>query len=134
MGEPSGPGPYFGNPPVLADIYTLDGGLKEELVRLPATGTYKTWRQIDPPTWAHGAIHRSRDDEEVTSDLKRHDQRKVASSSHQANRVVLIVPYARRVEAKAIGARWDAVGKVWWISPENRIALAKAIEGGLLDR
>lgn len=133
MGDPSGPAPYFGNPPVLADIYTLDGRLKEELARLPAAGTYKTWRQIDPPTWASHVLLRSSNDTAVTANLARHDRRKKTSNADQTTRVELSVPYARKDEAKAIGARWDAAKKVWWIAADNKAALTKAIEGGLLN-
>jgi hypothetical protein len=53
VGEFKGPPPYYGNPIVLADIYDLrTGELKEKDARLPVPGTYKTWRQIDPPGWA----------------------------------------------------------------------------------
>jgi len=52
----NGPPPYYGNPVVLADIYDLvSGELKERGARLPVPGTYKTWRQIDPPPWAADA-------------------------------------------------------------------------------
>ena len=54
VGEFKGPPPYYGNPIVLADIYDLrTGELKEKDTRLPVPGTYKTWLQIDPPTWAN---------------------------------------------------------------------------------
>jgi hypothetical protein len=53
VGEFKGPPPYYGNPIVLADIYDLrTSDLKEKDARLPVPGTYKTWRQIDPPGWA----------------------------------------------------------------------------------
>ncbi|OHT20064.1 DUF5710 domain-containing protein [Edaphosphingomonas haloaromaticamans] len=133
MGEPNGPAPYFGNPPVLADIYTLDGRLQEELARLSAAGTYKTWRQIDPPTWASNAPLRSPDDAAVAATLARHDRRQIGANVDQATRVELSVPYARKDEAKALGARWDAARKVWWIAADNRVALTKAIDGGLLN-
>lgn len=53
VGPLTGPPPYFGNPKVHADIFNLrSGALKETGARIPAAGTYKTWRQIDPPAWA----------------------------------------------------------------------------------
>lgn len=53
VGELRGTPPYFGNPVVLADVFDLKtGNLKERGARLPAAGTYKTWRQIDAPAWA----------------------------------------------------------------------------------
>jgi hypothetical protein len=53
VGPLTRPPPYFGNPPVHADIYNLTTGeLKESGARIRVPGTYKTWRQIDPPPWA----------------------------------------------------------------------------------
>ena len=52
VGEIKGPAPYFGNPKIYADIYDLrTGELKEARARIPAAGTYKTWRLIDAPSW-----------------------------------------------------------------------------------
>ncbi len=52
VGEIKGPAPYFGNPKVHADIYDLrTGELKEARARIPAAGTYKTWRLVDAPSW-----------------------------------------------------------------------------------
>ena len=52
VGPLTGPGPYYGNPKVYADIYDLaTGTLREAHARLPAAGTYKTWRLIAPPPW-----------------------------------------------------------------------------------
>ena len=133
MGERSGPAPYFSNPPILADIYTLDGRLKEELARLPAAGTYKTWRQIAPPAWASRVHLRSSNDTTVAANLARHDRRKITSNADQTPYVELSVPYARKDEAKAIGARWDAARKIWWIAADNKVALTRAIQVGLLN-
>lgn len=132
IGELTGPAPYYGNPPVLADVYSLDGRLKEELASLPVPGTFKTWRQIEPPRWASHAILRSLDDTIVAAALVRHDRRKGGSADDQAMRVELGVPYTRRTEAKAIGARWDPARKVWWIASTNKEALAKALKSRLL--
>lgn len=53
VGELKGPAPYFGNPPVQADIYDIrTGELKEKDATIPVPGTYKTWRCIAPPDWA----------------------------------------------------------------------------------
>lgn len=55
VGPLTGPAPYYGNPKVHADIYNLTTGeLREANARLPAAGTYKTWRLIDAPIWAAG--------------------------------------------------------------------------------
>lgn len=53
VSELRGPPPYYGNPVVLADIYDVETGeVKERGARIPAAGTYKTWRLIDAPSWA----------------------------------------------------------------------------------
>jgi len=54
VGEFTGPPPYFGNPEVLADIYTLNGRLQQADAVIPVPGTYKTWRQIPTPVWWKG--------------------------------------------------------------------------------
>ena len=44
----------------------------------------------------------------------------------QAERTYLAVPYTERHEAKAVGARWDAVKKAWYVGPEaDREKIAK---------
>lgn len=50
-------GPYFGNPFVLMDVYSLEGTLKEGLAQVPVLGTYKTWRRIAPPHGLSAAIY-----------------------------------------------------------------------------
>jgi hypothetical protein len=53
VGPVKGPPPYYGNPTVVADTYDLQTGeLKERGAKVAVPGTYKTWRQIDPPSWA----------------------------------------------------------------------------------
>ncbi|MEV4606750.1 hypothetical protein MRBLMR1_001707 [Neorhizobium sp. LMR1-1-1.1] len=52
IGPLVGPAPYFGNPKVFANIYSLGGVPKEKGAKIPVPGTYKTWRQIEPPKWA----------------------------------------------------------------------------------
>src|SRR5271157_1058666 len=43
-----------------------------------------------------------------------------------AERTYLVVPYVERNEAKALGARWDAVKKAWYVGPEaDRTKIAK---------
>ena len=52
VGDLTGLPPYYGNPKVLADILDrTTGEVKERGAKLSAPGTYKTWRQIDPPDW-----------------------------------------------------------------------------------
>ena len=71
VGEMTKPGPYFGNPSVLMDVYTLEG--QEEAAALPVAGTYKTWRKIDPPDWAQSADLRPLDDPRLDAALMRLD-------------------------------------------------------------
>src|SRR4029453_7005969 len=52
VGAITGPPPSYGNPTVLMDIYSLNGELSQAAATMPVPGTYKTWRQIDPPEWA----------------------------------------------------------------------------------
>jgi hypothetical protein len=51
VGEFKGPEPYFGNPEVRADLYSLSGELRQTNAVIPVPGTYKTWRQIPTPIW-----------------------------------------------------------------------------------
>lgn len=63
IGKFTKPGPYFGNPPVVMDVYNLNGEIKERLARVPAAGTYKTWRKIDAPAlrnYGHCPIRQSK--------------------------------------------------------------------------
>ena len=52
-GEATAPPPYYGNPTVLADLYSLDGKIIERGCSVPVPGAYKTWRHIHTPMWAH---------------------------------------------------------------------------------
>lgn len=49
VGEPTGPGPYYGNPKVLADLYYANGTVKERGIVVGAAGTFKTYRQVVQP-------------------------------------------------------------------------------------
>ena len=51
VGALTGPAPYFGNPEVRADVYSLDGALVEANAVIRVPGTYKTWRLIEAPSW-----------------------------------------------------------------------------------
>ena len=58
----------------------------------------------------------------------RHTQevRVMRKDTPHAERTYLSVPYAERHEAKALGARWDAVKKAWYVGPEaERERIAK---------
>lgn len=131
MGTKNGPAPYFGNPPVAMDVYGLDGSLREELAQLTTPGTNKTWRQIDPPQWAAGGPLRALDDPAIARALEQAQPKRGATKSE---RLELNVPYARKDEAKALGARWDAARKTWWIPASgNGTAQNKARQLGFLS-
>ncbi|RGE40935.1 hypothetical protein DZC30_19495 [Comamonas testosteroni] len=49
VGESNGPAPYYGNPKVFADLYYSNGNIKERGIEISAAGTFKTYRQIQPP-------------------------------------------------------------------------------------
>lgn len=126
----AGPPPYYGNPPVIIDVYSLDGKLKDSLARLAVPGTYKTWRRIDPPGWSDSIRLRGLDDPAIAEALAKHDRRR-KSSAVGPERIDLSVPFAQKEKAKAIGAKWDAAGRTWWIRMD-RAVIQKAIELGFL--
>lgn len=138
-GTPTGPAPYFGNPSMLMDVYSLDGDLKDGLAAVPVPGTYKTWRNIEAPAWASKASLRSLNDPSAALALSKLDRRRgkdgtaleSAALSEKA-KIALSVPFARKEEAKAIGAKWSAADRTWWLSPENSAALLKAKDLGFL--
>lgn len=76
VGEMTKPAPYFGNPSVLIDVYSLSGNLKEELVTLPVPGTFKTWRKIDAPPWAERVNLRPLDDPTIEPALAALDRKR----------------------------------------------------------
>lgn len=134
------PAPYFGNPSVLMDVYDLEGGLKEGLAMVRVPGTYKTWRKIEAPLWAEQARLRPLDDPAIDTALAALDRRRGkgggkavhADSAPEVGRVLLSVPYARKDEAKSIGARWSPTEKSWWLPADDGMTLSKAQALGFL--
>jgi Domain of unknown function (DUF5710) len=127
IGTITGPGPYFGSPPVLMDVYSNDGKRRDGLERLSTAGTYKTWRLIDPPAWAETTILRSLEDPEIAQSLTKCDRRRVRNSDvEDVDRLFLNVPFEQKDKAKALGAKWDAASKKWWIKNGDEIGIAKA--------
>lgn len=130
MSEPSGPPPYYGSPKVVMDVYSLDGDLRDELAHLNTAGTYKTWRQFETPSWAADGKLRNLEDPAIQAVLVKLDRRRPRPTE---SRLDLNVPYARKDEAKALGARWDGTRKTWWLPAEGtNTAQAKARELGFL--
>lgn len=133
VGEITGPAPYFGNPSVLMDVYTLDGRLKSEVEQLPVPGTFKTWREIEAPAWAATAILRPLDDRVLDVALAHLDKKRHKGGPNpQPEKIWLRVPYDRKEEAKSLGARWSAKDKAWWLPASNEAALSKAHNRGFL--
>ncbi|ATU92892.1 hypothetical protein B5P45_26075 [Phyllobacterium zundukense] len=130
VGAMTAPGPYFGNPSVLMDVYTLDGQLTDEAAQLPAAGTYKTWRQIEPPVWAVSANLRQLEDPALDAALARFDKKRHKSDSRQGadkvEKIWLVVTYAQKEEAKKLGARWSPTEKAWWLPASNSAAIDEA--------
>jgi Domain of unknown function (DUF5710) len=136
VGKITRPGPYFGSPSVLMDVYSLGGQLKDEAAPLPAAGTYKTWRKIEPPDWAGSANLRALDDPRLDVALAQLDRKRhKAPGMMYANdkvRVRLNVTYQQKDVAKNLGARWDPGQKFWWLPADNHAAINRAKELGFL--
>lgn len=126
------PAPYFGSPPVVMDVYSANGVIKDELTRLSTAGTYKTWRKIVAPEWAATAQLRSLDDPAVAAALAKFDRRKGRETTDNKSKLFLKVTYERKDDAKAIGAKWDPANKKWWINMGDEAALAKAGKLGFI--
>lgn len=134
VGAMTGPAPYFGNPSVLMDVYTLGGQIKDEAAQLPVPGTYKTWRKIEAPAWTATAKLRPLDDPILDVALARLDQKRHKSGAKgEVEKVWLIVPFARKDEAKNLGARWSPIDKAWWLPAGHETALAKARKLGFVE-
>ncbi|MDI7923425.1 DUF5710 domain-containing protein [Ferirhizobium litorale] len=136
-GELTGVAPYYGNPSVLMDVYSLDGIPRELLAPLPAAGTFKTWRRWPEPVWAKNTTLRPLDDPKIVEALYKLDKKRQKlpgmrfgpKPAENLDRVLLTVPFARKDEAKQLGARWDPAKKAWWLVGSNieKIELAKKL-------
>ena len=93
MSAPNGPPPYFGSPKVVMDVFGLDGSQRDQLAHLSTAGTYKTWRQVDPPAWTAQAKLRHLDDPKIAAALHALTKKRsvMAESSLELN-----VPYDRQ--------------------------------------
>nr|WP_217355933.1 DUF5710 domain-containing protein [Ruegeria arenilitoris] len=113
--------------------------MKDELATVSAAGTYKTWRKWSTPSWAGTVTLRPLDDPRALAALdelnkKRHKKQPSASNQQvdHTERVALVVPYARKDEAKSLGARWSPIDKHWWLPTSEITALEKAAALGFL--
>lgn len=147
LGRFTRPAPYFGSPPVLMDVYTLDGQPKQALAQVPVPGTYKTWRRWPEPEWAKTTRLRPLNDRRIAAALKKLDRRRFKLSGAQSSsrtpstehpnsnsieRVELRVAYRHKERAKQIGARWDPSRKVWWLNANDKAGLEQAKQFGFL--
>ncbi len=133
IGTITGPGPYFGSPPVVMDVYSKDGKLREGLQRLSTAGTYKTWRLIDAPAWADTVHVRRLDDPAIEEAIAKFDRRRSrAPAVDETLKVFLNVSFEQKDKAKAIGAKWDPANKKWWIKAGDEKALTKAAKLGFV--
>lgn len=51
VGEFKGLPPYYGNPIVCGDLYSMSGTPMQKKFEISVPGTFKTWRQIKVPDW-----------------------------------------------------------------------------------
>jgi hypothetical protein len=135
IGQYTGPAPYYGNPSIVMDVYSLDGDLKESLAWVRVPGTYKTWRMIEPPEWSAIVELRPLTDPAIASAIHSLNKKrgKTADAFAKSEKVLLSVPFERKDEAKKLGAQWSPAEKRWWVSTANVEALAKARSLGFLD-
>jgi hypothetical protein len=120
----TGPPPYFGNPKVFAEIYDpATGELKDARMRVPVPGTYKTWRQIPTPNWSANL-----------ADVPKEVRRSPASINSTAMpRAYFRVPYEHRQDIKALGGRWDASRKLWWLPADQGRLIEAAQTAGFAE-
>lgn len=133
VGLKTAPAPYFGSPPVVMDVYSKSGELRDGLARLGTAGTYKTWRLIDEPSWAQTAELRSLDNPAIAATIAKFDRRRARpGQADETGKQFLEVPFARKDEAKAFGAKWDSANKKWWVKKGDVKALVEAGKLGFL--
>lgn len=136
VGELTAPPPYFGNPSVLMDVYSLSGDLRDELVPVPVPGTFKTWRSIDPPEWASTIELRALDDPSIAPAIEALDRtRGKGKATSVSKRIYLNVPFSEKEEAKFLGAKWDRNTKRWWLpSATDDKTIERAMSHGWLAK
>jgi hypothetical protein len=135
VGKFTAPAPYFGNPPVVMDVFSLGGDLRDSLAKLPCPGTYKTWREIAPPLWSLDTNLRPLDDPSIAETIIRMDRRRTTSPAIDlASQIALDVPFERKDEARKIGAKWSAADKKWWLKRDNSKSLEQAFALGFIKQ
>ncbi|MBP6379087.1 MAG: hypothetical protein KA312_01580 [Sphingorhabdus sp.] len=135
VGPFTGPPPYYGSPKVLIDVYNNQGELRDGAAVMSVPGTYKTWRLIDPPAWVSTVQLRPLDDPALDEALaKLYAKRSSKKPIDPTTRIKLDVPYARKDEAKKLGAKWEPTEKSWWLPNNDSKSLAKAVKLGFLEQ
>lgn len=135
IGKVTGPSPYFGSPPVVMDVYSNEGVLREGLQRLSTAGTYKTWRLIEAPAWVGTVELRRLDDAAIAQAIDKFDRRRSrAPAVDDGSKMFLNVSFEQKDKAKAIGAKWDPANKKWWLKVGDEKALGNAAKLGFLSR
>lgn len=121
VGPFTGPGPYYGSPKVLIDVYNSQGELRDGAAVMSVPGTYKTWRLIEPPEWVKTVQLRPLDDPALDEALaKLSAKRGTKKPIDPATQINLNVPFARKDEAKKLGAKWATTEKTWWLSNDYK--------------
>lgn len=145
MAKISGPPPYYGSPPVIADVYCRMGELCEELVHLGRAGVFGEWKYKQRPNPDDVAFMRALDAPEIFDKIgdlgyQPHDFTKLAAKKRLAeakpklfSRLSLNVPFGRKEEAKAFGAQWSPDNKKWWIKSTNKEGIQEAQKLGFLE-
>lgn len=134
VGAFRGEAPYFGNPVVLADLYKLEGGIKDVMVPLSSPGG-STWERIERPDWAAKSYMEPLSFRLYDEALS-HWERKQAWDRHQraiVEKVWLEVPFEQKAEARAIGAHWSPEDRKWWLPAMNEAAIENARAKGFID-
>lgn len=134
VGPLEGRAPYYNNPQVLADVYDIDtGALREANAILRCPGNY-TYTQLDSPVWTMRVILSPLTDPGPSPDvLKREDARRArqiltAERLAATPKTFLKIPFERKDEAKALGAKWDPERRCWWLPATNAAVLERARE------
>lgn len=144
MAKIKGPPPYYGSPPIIADVYCRMGTLCEELVHLERAGVFGEWKYRQRPNPDDVTFMRTLDAPEIFGKIydlgyQPHDFTKMAAKKLLAEapklfrRLSLNVPFDRKEEAKVFGAQWAPDNKKWWIKSTNKEGIQEALNLGFLE-
>lgn len=117
----------------------IAAALKEVNAILSCAGNY-TYVQIDPPLWVATVKLSPITDPGPSSELMAREDARRARQIRTAERrdsipkAFLNVPFERKDEVKALGAKWDPEHRGWWLPANNTAALKRADEAGFSSR